>query len=70
MDKIREDFPRLYFLSNDEVLDVLVTSNDPQKLMPVVRKCFPGIQSIKFGFPGKGSKPNTPFDAALKGVYF
>ena len=69
MKKIRESFPRLYFLSDDEVLDVLITSNDPRKLIPVVRKCFPGIKSIQFSFPGEGSKPNTALDAALKGLY-
>ena len=69
MEKIRETFPRLYFLSDDEILDVLVTSSDPQKLIPVVRKCFPGVQSIKFSLPGKGSKPNTALDAALRGAY-
>jgi hypothetical protein len=69
MEKIREDFPRLYFLSDDEVLDVLITSNDPRKLMPVVRKCFHGIQSITFSLPDEGAKPNTALDAALNGVY-
>ncbi|XP_028405416.1 dynein heavy chain domain-containing protein 1-like isoform X2 [Dendronephthya gigantea] len=66
MESVREDFPRLYFLSDDDVLDVLVTSNDPRKLLPVVRKCFPGIRSVKFSFPDEGIKANTALDAALK----
>ena len=69
MEKIREAFPRLYFLSDDEVVDVLINSNDPRKLMPVVRKCFSGIQSLKFSFPDEGAKPNTALDAALKSMY-
>lgn len=68
MEKIRGAFPRLYFLSDDEVLDVLLTSDDPRKLLPIVRKCFPGVQSIKFSLPGEGAKPNTALDAALKGA--
>ena len=69
MENIREDFPRLYFLSDEDVLDVLVTSNDPRKLLPVVRKCFPGIHSVKFSFPDEGTKPNTALDASLKREY-
>ena len=69
MEKIREAFPRLYFLSDDEVLDVIINSNNPRKLIPVVRKCFHGIRGIKFSFPDQGAKPNTAFDAALNCMY-
>ena len=69
MEEIREAFPRLYFLSDDEVLDALINSNNPRKLMPVVRKCFHGIQGVKFSFPDEGAKPNTALDAAFNCMY-
>ena len=69
MQKIREVFPRLYFLSDSEVLDTIVISSDPRKLVPVVRKCFLGIKSVAFALPSEQStKLGTVLDMALNGT--
>ena len=68
MEQVREAFPRLYFLSDSEVLDAMVISRDPRKLVPIVRKLFSGIKSVRFGFPEDSiTKLNTALDAALNG---
>ena len=69
MAKIREAFPRLFFLSDDEVLELLLPVSDPRKLMPIVRKCFPGIKSLQFSFPEKEEILCHGLDATLKGKF-
>ncbi|XP_053275768.1 dynein heavy chain domain-containing protein 1 isoform X2 [Pleuronectes platessa] len=47
LDAFREKFPRLWFLSNVEVTQLLSFHPDPSKLLPYVRKCFRGIHSLE-----------------------
>ena len=42
----RENFPRLFFLSDDEVLDI-ISSNDPEKIQGMLNKIFDGITRLK-----------------------
>jgi dynein heavy chain len=44
----RKAFPRLYFLSNREVLDILAVSKDPTSIQPLLRKCFESLDSLIF----------------------
>nr|XP_033804381.1 dynein heavy chain domain-containing protein 1 [Geotrypetes seraphini] len=48
LENIRASCPRLYFLSNDEVLAILVASDDLTKRVPWVKRCFQNIQDMEF----------------------
>ena len=42
----RKDFPRFYFLSNDELVTILSNSQDLISIQKYIIKCFEGISSI------------------------
>lgn len=43
----RQIFPRFYFLSNDDVLEILGQSQNPQAMQPHLKKCFDNIKSLR-----------------------
>jgi len=47
METKRNIFPRFYFISNDDLLDILVHSNNPKRLQPHFKKCFDNINKLK-----------------------
>ncbi|CBZ54592.1 GF18580, related [Neospora caninum Liverpool] len=61
LEKKRQEFPRFYFLSNSDLLEILGHSKEPDQIQKHIKKIFEGIKLLDLVPPGK--RQNRAWDA-------
>ena len=48
LEEKRNDFPRFYFLSNDELIEILAKANEIDSIQRNIKKCFESVSRLNF----------------------
>ncbi|XP_063305793.1 dynein axonemal heavy chain 2 [Pelobates fuscus] len=65
----RHIFPRFYFISNDDLLEILGQSRNPEAIQPHLKKCFDNIKSLKIQKAGITIKSEAAGMFSAEGEY-
>uniref|UniRef100_H2ZI85 AAA+ ATPase domain-containing protein n=1 Tax=Ciona savignyi TaxID=51511 RepID=H2ZI85_CIOSA len=65
----RQIFPRFYFLSNDDLLEILGQSRNPEAVQPHLKKCFDNIKSLLMKKVGHGNRMEASGMFSCEGEY-
>ena len=57
MESKRRAFPRFYFVSTADLLDILSNGNNPVKVMTHMNKCFQAIEKLTLDSPSGNTRP-------------
>ncbi|XP_076676367.1 dynein heavy chain at 16F [Andrena cerasifolii] len=61
----RVAFPRFYFLSNDELLEILAQTKNPHAVQRHLQKCFDAIHRLEFATSTKGDESGEVVETVL-----
>ena len=65
LEQKRDRFPRFYFISDDDLLEILGQSRNPQVIQSHLKKLFMGIHTVRFDKPQKFINEIVSFDGEL-----
>ncbi|KAJ6652297.1 hypothetical protein lerEdw1_012750, partial [Lerista edwardsae] len=59
LEATRMSFPRLFFLSNEELIALLATASEPADASAWAQRCFPGVRQLQVVVPSAAQKLGT-----------
>lgn len=60
----RSQFPRFYFLSDEDLLEIIGQSKDPKPILQHIRKMFEGVHTLDINESNSGSRGQKGYEIA------